>query len=494
MDSVTAALAGLVGGALIGFLFGRKSSSGAESGSSLDLARAEERLKAAESRSQLLEEKHAQTLQGIQTERGADRTQWRDEREKIEGDLARLRAAHAEQQAELEGQRATLKERTDSLGELKKTFEGQKAALKDEFKALSEKIYAEKQEALEARNRKSVGGLLEPLKEQIDLFRKRVDEVHKNDVELSGGLRQQLESLSKMNQSLQNEAGNLAKALRGEKKTLGNWGEVQVEKLLEFAGLKKDREYGREDNFKDGEGSNFRPDFVLYLPEGRHMIVDSKVSLGDYIYSVNADDRADSEAAMGRHVACVRKHINELSDKDYTKLENMKSPDFVFMFMPIETAYLAAFEADPSLFEEAYSKKIAVVTPNTLLPILRTVASLWQIDKQNQSTLKLADQAGKIHSKLAVFAETFKKVEQQLETALGSYQKAKNQLVDGRGNLVRLVDGFRDLGVKTTKALPADLVEESMSDAELLEAADEDGEVPAPALSGNESIEDPQEP
>lgn len=489
MDPVIAALAGLAGGVLIGFLFGRKSSPGAESGSSLDLARAEERLKAAEQRDQLLEQKHAQTLAAIQTERNADRQQWREDREKIEGDLAMLRAARAEQQAEVEGQRATLKERADSLEALKKTFEAQKAALKDEFKALSEKIYAEKQETLEARNRKSVGGLLEPLKEQIDLFRKRVDEVHKNDVELSGGLRQQLESLSKMNQSLQNEAGNLAKALRGEKKTLGNWGEVQVEKLLEFAGLKKDREYGREDNFKDDEGANFRPDFVLYLPEGRHIIVDSKVSLGDYIDSVNLEDTAESAAAMGRHVACVRKHINELSGKDYTKLETMQSPDFVFMFMPIETAYLAAFEADPSLFEEAYSKKIAVVTPNTLLPILRTVASLWQIDKQNQSTLKLAEQAGKVHSKLAVFADTFKKVEQQLETAMGSYQKAKNQLVDGKGNLVRLVEGFRDLGVKTTKALPPDLVEESMTGAELLEAASEDGEVSAPELFETEEPE-----
>ena len=176
-------------------------------------------------------------------------------------------------------------------------------------------------------------------------------------------------------------------------------------------------------------------------------------------------------------MACVRSHVNELASKDYTKLEGMQSPDFVFMFMPIETAYLAAFQADPGLFEYAYARKIAVVTPNTLLPILRTVASLWQIEKRNRSTMQLADQAGKIHSKLAVFAETFKKVEQQLETAMGSYQRAKGQLVGGRGNLVRLVEGFRELGVKTTKNLPPELVEDSLTGAELLEAADGNGEV-----------------
>ena len=258
---------------------------------------------------------------------------------------------------------------------------------------------------------------------------------------------------------------------------------VQVEKLLEFAGLKKDREYGREDNFKDAEGANFRPDFVLYLPEGRHIIVDSKVSLGDYVESVNAEQAEDSQAALARHVACVKQHIRELAAKDYTKLETMKSPDFVFMFMPIETAYLAAFEAEPDLFRQAYEQKIAVVTPNTLLPILRTVASLWQIQKQNQSTVKLADQAGKIHSKLAVFATSFGKVEQQLETAMNTYQAAKGQLVSGRGNLVRLVEGFRELGVKTTKALPAALVEEARSDVELLEAADDAGELSDPSSS-----------
>lgn len=469
MDPITAALIGAIIGAAIGFAVGKKSAPApapTTGGAAVDLARMEEQLASSKAQAELL-----------QGEREGERGRWEKERQELEEKLGELRKARSEQESAAAALRARLGEREESLAEQKKSFETQKAALKDEFKALSEKIYAEKQEALEARNQKSVGSLLEPLKTQLSEFRKRVDEVHKNDVERGGELKQQLESLKAMNESLQDEAGNLAKALRGEKKTLGNWGEVQVEKLLEFTGLQRGREYGREDNFKDGEGANFRPDFVLYLPGDRHMIVDSKVSLGDYIESVSAEDPAVAQAALERHVACVRSHVNDLANKDYTKLEGMQSPDFVFMFMPIETAYLAAFQADPGLFEYAYAKKIAVVTPNTLLPILRTVASLWQIEKRNRSTMQLADQAGKIHSKLAVFAETFKKVEQQLETAMGSYQKAKGQLVSGRGNLVRLVEGFRELGVKTTKSLPSDLVEDSLTGAELLEAADGDGEV-----------------
>ena len=469
MEITLSILLGLLAGGLIGFLLGRRRPSSPDPEADLRLARSDEKLRGLEEQRSLIEAKHAEALGAVREERETDRKEWGQERERLVAALEELRRSETELRSEVEIRSAKLDERTQSVEALKKSFEEQKVALKDEFKLLSQKIYSEKEEGLEARNKKSVGSLLEPLKEQITGFQKRVNEVHKEQVEGNAGLKQKLEDLGKMNTVLQNEAGNLARALRGEKKTLGNWGEVQVEKLLEFAGLKKDREYGREDNFKDAQGDNYRPDFILYLPEGRHIIIDSKVSLGDYVESVNNDDPIEAEAALQRHVACVRAHIEGLSKKDYTKLEGLQSPDFVFMFMPMETAYLAAFEGDPRLFQDAYERKIAVVTPNTLLPILRTVASLWNIEKQNSSTRQLAEVAGKVHSKLVVFLNKFIKVEQQLETAMSSYRGARNTLVEGRGNLVKMVEGFSDLGVKTTKSLPSQLVEEASSGLDLLE-------------------------
>jgi len=458
-------LLGLLAGGLIGFLFGRRKPSSTDP----DLARSEEKLRGLEAQRALIEANHDKALEAVREEREIARKEWNEQRESLNSKLEELRQSETNLRSEVEIQKAQLDEREQSIQDLQKSFNEQKVALKDEFKILSQKIYSEKEEGLEARNKKSIGSLLDPLKEQITGFQKRVNEVHKEQVEGNAGLKQKLEDLGKMNTVLQNEAGNLARALRGEKKTLGNWGEVQVEKLLEFAGLKKDREYGREDNFKDAQGDNYRPDFILYLPEGRHIIIDSKVSLGDYVESVNNDDPIEAEAALQRHVACVRAHIEGLSKKDYTKLEGLQSPDFVFMFMPMETAYLAAFEGDPRLFQDAYERKIAVVTPNTLLPILRTVASLWNIEKQNSSTRQLAEVAGKVHSKLVVFLNKFIKVEQQLETAMSSYRGARNTLVEGRGNLVKMVEGFSDLGVKTTKSLPSQLVEEASSGLDLLE-------------------------
>ncbi len=466
METALAILTGLLLGGLVGFVLGRKRAPSAEPDAEVR-ARLEERLGAQEAHLALVEKAKAEALEAVQQERERDRVKWESDRERNEEQLETLRKTESEKEV----LKAKLGEREASLEKQKKAFDEQRVAMRTEFKSLSEKIFTEKEQSLEARNKKSVTSLLQPLKEQIVGFQKRVNDVHKEQVEGNAGLKLQLEALGKMNAALQDEAGNLAKALRGEKKTLGNWGEVQVEKLLEFAGLQRDREYGREDNFKDDEGDNFRPDFVLYLPEGRHIIIDSKVSLGDYIESVNAEDPVEAEAALHRHVACVRTHIESLAAKDYTKLNGIHSPEFVFMFMPIETAYLAAFDSDPRLFQDAYERSIAVVTPNTLLPILHTVASLWKIEKQNRSTKQLAEVAGKVHSKLAVFAEKFERVEQQFETAMKSYRGARNTLVAGKGNLVRLVEGFRDLGVKTTKRLPQDLVEEASTGLDLLEGS-----------------------
>ncbi len=243
---------------------------------------------------------------------------------------------------------------------------------------------------------------------------------------------------------------------------MGNWGELQVERLLEDAGLSKGHEYKREDSFKNTDGDARRPDFVLYLPDNKHIIIDSKVSLINYMNSVNAESYEEHQHELNAHVQCVETHIKSLASRNYTSLLGINSPDFVFMFMPIEPAYLAAFEADPSLFNKAYENKIAVVTANTLLPILRTVASLWNIEKQNRNTKVLADEAARMYDKLRVFAEKFLLIESQLNTVSNSYEEAKRTLTGTRG-LVPMAEKFKKLGIKVNKNLPIELVGESIS-------------------------------
>ena len=239
--------------------------------------------------------------------------------------------------------------------------------------------------------------------------------------------------------------------------------------MLEDAGLSKDREYKREDAFKNSDKEIRRPDFVLYLPEDKHIIIDSKVSLGDYNASVNAEDEEESQNYLQQHVKCIRNHISDLADKNYTSLIGINSPDFVFMFMPIETAYLAAFDADRDLFEFAYKKRIAVVTPNTLLPILRTVASLWNVERQNKSTKQIAEAAGKIYDKLRIFCDKFEKVEAQLHTVNKSYDDARKTLTGPR-SLISLAEGFKELGVKVNKSLPENMIDESRSEIAQLDS------------------------
>ena len=364
--------------------------------------------------------------------------------------------------------------RKENLDQLQLQFEENKETLRKEFELISQKIFEEKQQTIEKTNKENVKGfrdkvtiLLGPLQKQLEGFQSRVNEINTEQTRDRSKLETQINNLSKLNESLKNEAENLANALKNDKKLLGNWGELQVERLLEDAGLSKGHEYKREDSFKNTDGDARRPDFVLYLPDNKHIIIDSKVSLINYMNSVNAESYEEHQHELNAHVQCVETHIKSLASRNYTSLLGINSPDFVFMFMPIEPAYLAAFEADPSLFNKAYENKIAVVTANTLLPILRTVASLWNIEKQNQNTKVLADEAARMYDKLRVFAEKFLLIESQLNTVSNSYEEAKRTLTGTRG-LVPMAEKFKKLGIKVNKNLPIELVGDSISDAELL--------------------------
>ncbi|WP_163369571.1 DNA recombination protein RmuC [Endozoicomonas acroporae] len=343
-----------------------------------------------------------------------------------------------------------------------------KDALKQEFKHLAHEIFEARGKVLSDQHHEQLHSLLAPFREQLGEFRNKVEQAHREDSASRAALKQQLETMHQLNRKMTDDAENLAKALKGDKKLQGNWGEMQVETILDSSGLIKGQEYQREPNFRDEEGQNKRPDFIVHLPEGKHLIIDSKVSLVDYMAYVNAETDADRDAAMARHIQSIRNHINSLNQKDYPSLPEIKAPDFVFMFMPVEPAFISAFQYDQKLFNDAFEKRIVVVTPTTLLATLRTVANLWTIERQNANTRKLADKGRQVYDKLRVFVEKMEKLDIQLGNARTTYDDAMGTLKHGRGNLIAQADQFLALGVRVKKELPAKTLE--TADLEPLEA------------------------
>jgi DNA recombination protein RmuC len=327
-------------------------------------------------------------------------------------------------------------------------------ALKAEFSQLANEIFEAKGKRFSEQSQTSLNALLTPFREQVQEFRKRIDDIHTQDTRGQSELMTQLTQLKDLNTQLNQQADDLTRALKGDKKLQGNWGEIQAEKILESAGLQRGREYDREASFKDDYGQNKRPDFLVNLPDGKHLIVDSKVSLNDYQQYVAAETELERELALKRHVAAVRQHIRSLSDKNYPHLNGLNSPDFVLMFMPIEPAFIAAFQSDPALFNDGFKQNIVVVTPTTLLATLRTVSNLWTLERQNVNAKQLFDQAGKVYDKLRTFAIHMEKLGSQINTASNTYDSAWKTLRDGRGSLVRQVEILEELGATVRQKLP----------------------------------------
>lgn len=329
-----------------------------------------------------------------------------------------------------------------------------KETLKHEFSHLANEIFEAKGKRFAEQSQESLTALLTPFREQVEQFRKRVDDIHTQDTRGRTELSSQLNQLRELNTQLNKQADDLTRALKGDKKLQGNWGELQVERILESAGLQRGREYEREANFKDDNGQNRRPDFIIHLPDGKHLIIDSKVSLNDYQHFVAAESDIEREAALRRHIGSVRNHIQSLSDKDYPRLQGLHAPDFVLMFMPVEPAFVAAFQAEPNLFNEGFERNIIVVTPTTLLATLRTVSNIWTLERQNENAKRLFDQAGKVYDKMRTFAVKMERLGVQLSTASRTYDDAWRSLSDGRGSMVRQVEKLQELGAPVKQKLP----------------------------------------
>jgi DNA recombination protein RmuC len=322
-----------------------------------------------------------------------------------------------------------------------------------EFENLANRIFEGKAASFDAKSREGLNALLVPFKEQLESFRNQADRLHTENAQGQSALKNELEHLRQLNQQVTEEASNLAKALKGDKKIQGDWGEQKLELLLERSGLRKGEEYEAQRTFRNDEGASQRPDFIVRLPEGKCMIIDSKVSLVDYSAYVAADAPEERRTRLAAHVAAIRAHAKSLSGKRYPDLPGVDSPDFTMMFIPIEPAYLAAAEHDPSFFQEAYDARVAIVTATTLLPVLKVVANLWSLARQNRSTLELAEHAGRIADKLGTFVEKMKLLGNQLGTAQNTYFETMRTLSEGKGNLVAAVAKFEELGVKVQPKL-----------------------------------------
>ena len=333
--------------------------------------------------------------------------------------------------------------------------------LSSQFKNLANEILEEKSKRFSEQNQQSLGQLLEPLKSRLQEFQGKVEQVYVQEGKDRSALAEQVRQLMELNKTVSQEANNLTKALKGSNKTQGNWGELILERVLETAGLRKGEEFDVQESHTTGDGKRLQPDVVLHLPEDRHLVIDAKATLVAYEDYASAEDDKHRDAALKRHLDAVRAHIKGLSDKNYQDLYGLKSLDFVLMFVPIEPAFMLAVTHDRDLFMDAWNKNVLLVSPSTLLFVVRTVASLWRQEAQNRNAQDIAKRGAELYDKLAGFVEDMESLGNRLSQAQKDFDGAINKLSTGRGNLIRQAEMLKKLGVKPNKALPTPMVEQA---------------------------------
>ncbi|WP_339752165.1 DNA recombination protein RmuC [uncultured Winogradskyella sp.] len=342
-------------------------------------------------------------------------------------------------------------------------LEERQEQLRKDFELLATKILDEKSEKFTLQNKENIKQILNPLQEKIQLFEKKVDDTQKESISMHSALKEQLLGLKDLNQQMAIEATNLTKALKGDSKTQGNWGELVLERVLEKSGLEKDREYFVQQSFQLEDGSRVMPDVVLHLPGSKKMIIDSKVSLTDYERMVNSDDEVRA-INLKAHVNSIKKHVDQLSAKNYQDLYDIESPDFVLMFIPIEPAFAVAINEDNSLYNKAFEQNIVIVTPSTLLATLRTIDSMWNNEKQQQNAIEIAKQAGALYDKFEGLVTDLTGVGKKIDAAKTDYSSAMNKLVEGKGNLISRVERIKKMGAKANKSLPESIIKRATED------------------------------
>ena len=433
---------GLVIGALVSFLiFKLTASKGLSANESSELQNQLSIAKTELAKSQEREKSFISDSQNLKTD-------MKSEREKVIGLSSKL--------SQVETLNSGL---TEKLEEQKSEIENLQQKFIKEFENLANKILEEKSGKFTQMNKDNIEQILTPLKEKIKTFEDKVEKNYIEETKQRTSLYSELKNLQAMNQKITDEANNLTRALKGDSKTQGNWGEIILEKILEMSGLEKGREYVIQESHTTEEGKRFRPDVILYQPEEKHMIIDSKVSLSAYETYYSSDDDAIKENALKEHIRSVRNHIRELNVKSYQNLYSLQSLDFVIMFMPIEPALGLAVQNEPAIYSEAFEKNVIIVTPSTLLATLRTVSSIWKQENQNKNALEIARQSGQLYDKFVGFMQDLIDIGKRLDSTKDAYSDAMKKLHEGKGNLIRQVESIKTLGAKASKSLPPNLLD-----------------------------------
>lgn len=389
---------------------------------------------------------------------------WSNQREQQEAEIRRLDAQRAALSAEL-------KEQQDSHQQRLSDLQGSRDELRAQFAELAGKIFDEREQRFAETSQQQLGQLLDPLKERIQSFEKRVEESYQQEARERFSLGKELERLQQLNQRLGDEATNLTRALKGQK-TQGNWGELVLERVLEHAGLEKGREYQTQVSLKSADGERFQPDVLIQLPGDKQVVVDAKVSLTAYQQYIAAEDDASRQLSLKQHVLSLRSHLKGLSLKDYQRLDGLHSLDFVLLFVPIEAAFAAALQADPGLFQEAFDQHIVIVSPTTLLATLRVIDSLWRQERQSQNAREIAERAGALYDKFVAFIQDLDEMGARLQQLDKAYAGARNKLCEGRGNIISRVENLKLLGARASKSLPVELLEQAAGVMVLDEASE----------------------
>lgn len=362
-------------------------------------------------------------------------------------------------ETELQGMTERLQEQKAELAKLQEQFS-------KEFENLANKIFEEKSKKFTEQNRTQLDDLLKPFGEKIKDFEKKVNDAYVNETKERASLKEQIVQLHSLNQQMSKDAQNLTRALKGESKTQGNWGEFILETVLEKSGLRKDQEYRTQQSMTSESGSRYQPDVIIDLPDEKHLVVDSKVSLVAYERFISAETEEEKAAALKEHVLSVRKHLKDLSEKKYQDLYQLNSLDFVLLFMPVEPAFALSVQADSELFNDAFSKNIVIVSPTTLLATLRTVANIWRQEYQNRNVIRIAEEASAMYDKFAGFTEAMLELGRNMDTSKKHYETAMSRLSTGPGNVIKRIENLKKLGLKVNKEIHPKLVERAEDESD----------------------------
>lgn len=399
-------------------------------------------------------------------QQGDHHQHWREQCQRLEDELRQLREINSAQTAELREQATRLEMDRQHAEEKQQQLRESEQRLSGQFENLANRIFASSHQRLDEQNRQSLNGLLTPLREQLDGFRRQVQDSFGQEARERHTLTSEIRNLQQLNAQMSQEAMNLTRALKGNNKTQGNWGEIVLARVLEASGLREGYEYETQVSMQSEDRRRMQPDVIVHLPHDKDVVIDAKMTLVAYERYFNAEDEQVREQALSEHISALRNHIRTLSAKDYQQLAGIRSLDYVLMFIPLEPAFLLAIDRQPEIISEALKQNIMLVSPTTLLVALRTVANLWRYEHQNRNAQQIADRAQKLYNKMRLFVDDMLAVGQGLDKAQEKYREAMKKLSAGGGNMLSQIEKFRTLGVEVPRIINQQLAEQAMLDDE----------------------------